>query len=131
MGILKKFYEFLEPGEEKKGGEEIMTEIESPISDELRTKLEELKAFSQTGSVENRNTSRSIETGEAKNEISYKGYNISLPSELNGEGQPLTYLIVADSGKGSHAQAQSDKEIEDMIKSKEVFDSYKYNRKRK
>lgn len=112
MGILKKFNEFKE-----QGGEEIFNKIETPISNELKQTLDELKERHAKGQGA---------------EVTYNGFKISLPSELNGEGQSeLTYLIIGEEGNGKHAQSQSEKEIDDYIQGKILHESLKYKNRSK
>jgi len=109
MDILKKFYEF----KTGTGGEELIQKIESPISGELRDLLEDLKLKQQRGE---------------NSEVKYRNYTISLPSELNGEGQKLTYLIIND--EGQHAQAQSESDVAQVVTEKVLFESFRNRRKR-
>ena len=105
MGIFKKFNEFLEAPkmETEFGGED---QTKSP--DELKAALTKL--------------------GEEGGEIEWNQYKITLPSELNGEGQSKTYLV--DKG-GKHAQAQSEEEVEKIVTEQVLFESFRSNRKRK
>lgn len=109
MGILKKYFEF----KEETGGEEIISNIESPTSPELKQLLDELKSkFDKSENAE----------------IEYNGYKISLPSELNGEGQDLTYLVVNTEGK--HAQAQSEEDVEKVVNEQVLFESFRSKRRK-
>ena len=110
MGILKKYFEF----KQETGGEEIISKIESPTSPELKELLDELKTKFE----------------DKKNaEVEYNGYKISLPSELNGVGQDLTYLVINTEGK--HAQAQSEEDVEKVVTEQVLFESLRSKRKRK
>jgi len=106
MSILKKFNEFLgapKMDDNQMGGEQVHS------SEELKAALDKL----------------SKEGGEAE----VNGYKISLPSELNYEGKPKTYLI--DKG-GKHAQAQSEEEVEKVVSEQIIFESFrKQSKKRK
>jgi hypothetical protein len=103
MGILKKYNEFLSP--ESFVGDMGSEQHETELHDALK-KLSE-------------------EGGEAM----INGYKISLPSELNYEGKPKTYLI--DKG-GKHAQAQSEEEVERVVTEQVLFESFRtQSRKRK
>ena len=105
MGIFKKFNEFLEaPKMETEFGGEYQTK--SP--DELKNALAKL--------------------AEEGGEVEWNQYRITLPSELNGEGQSKTYLV--DKG-GKHAQAQSEEEVEKIVTEQVLFESFRGNRKRK
>jgi hypothetical protein len=106
MGILKKFNEFLEtPNMENTEGEDKM--MNSP--EELKMALDKL----------------SKEGGE----VEFNQYKISIPSELNGEGESKTTYLIDKGGK--HAQAQSEEEVEKIVTEQVVFESYRHRKHRK
>ena len=60
--------------------------------------------------------------------VDYKNYKITLPSELNYEGKPKTYLI--DKG-GEHVQAQSQAEVEQVVTEQVLFESFRSKQRRR
>jgi hypothetical protein len=105
MGILKKFNEFLEA---PKMETEFNGDAQTKSPDELRAALAKL--------------------AEEGGEIEWNQYKISLPSELNGEGQSKRFLV--DKG-GKHAQAQSEEEVEKIVTEQVVFESFRSKSRRK
>lgn len=104
MGILKKFNEFLEA---PKMETEFSGEYKTKSPDELKDALAKL--------------------AEEGGEVEWNQYRITLPSELNGEGQSKTYLV--DKG-GKHAQAQSEEEVEKIVTEQVLFESFRSKRKK-
>jgi hypothetical protein len=105
MGIFKKFNEFLES---PKMETEFSGDYATKSPDELKDALAKL--------------------AEEGGEVEWNQYKITLPSELNGEGQSKTYLV--DKG-GKHAQAQSEEDVEKIVTEQVLFESFRGNRKRK
>lgn len=105
MGILKKFNEFLEA---PKMETEFDGEVQTNSPDELKDALAKL--------------------AEEGGEVEWNQYKVTLPSELNGEGQSKTYLV--DKG-GKHAKAQSEEEVEKIVTEQVLFESFRSKRKRK
>jgi len=104
MGIFKKFNEFLES-----------PKMETEFSGDTTKSPDELK-------------DALAKLAEEGGEVEWNQYKITLPSELNGEGQSKTYLV--DKG-GKHAQAQSEEEVEKIVTEQVLFESFRSNRKRK
>lgn len=96
MGILRKYNEFLESPEIQAMG----SEQPKTSSDDLKKALDKLD--SEGGEVE------------------YNNMIITLPSEMNYEGKPKTYLI--DKG-GKHVKAQSQAEVEEIVTEQVLFES--------
>jgi hypothetical protein len=61
--------------------------------------------------------------------VDYKNYKITLPSEINYEGKPKTYLI--DKGDNKHVQAQSQAEVEKIVSEPELFESVRAKQRRR
>ena len=105
MGIFKKFNEFLEA---PKMETEFDGDYTTKSPDELKDALANL--------------------AEEGGEVEWNQYKITLPSELNGEGQSKTYLV--DKG-GKHAQAQSEEEVEKIVTEQVLFESFRGKHRRK
>lgn len=105
MGILKKFNEFLEtPGMDSELGD-----VDTNSPQELDMALDKL--------------------AKDGGQVNFNDYEISIPSELNGEGEDnITYLI---NKGGKHAQAQSEEEVRKIVTEQVLFESYRGNRNRK
>jgi hypothetical protein len=108
MGILRKYNEFLESPEMQAMGSEEETVQPETSSDDLKKALDELEKGGGT--------------------VDYKNYKITLPSELNYEGKPKTYLI--DKG-GKHVQAQSQAEVEQVVTEQVLFESFRSKQRRR
>jgi len=108
MGILRKYNEFLESPEMQAMGSEEETVQPETSSDDLKKALDELEKEGGT--------------------VDYKNYKITLPSELNYEGKPKTYLI--DKG-GKHVQAQSQAEVEQVVTEQVLFESFRSKQRRR
>lgn len=108
MGILRKYNEFLESPEIQAMG----SEQPKTSSDDLKEDLDKLDN----------------EGGEVK----YKNYKITLPSEINYEGKPKTYLIdKGGDGPGQHVQAQSHAEVEEIVTEQVLFESVRAKQRRR
>lgn len=108
MGILRKYNEFLESPEMQNMDSEMEEPKTEISSDELRKALDELEKEGGT--------------------VDYKNYKITLPSELNYEGKPKTFLI--DKG-GEHVQAQSQDEVEKVVTEQVLFESFRAKQRRR
>jgi hypothetical protein len=108
MGILRKYNEFLESPEMQAMGSEEETVQPETSSDDLKKALDELEREGGT--------------------VDYKNYKITLPSEINYEGKPKTYLI--DKG-GKHVQAQSQAEVEEIVTEQVLFESFRSKQRRR
>jgi hypothetical protein len=108
MGILRKYNEFLESPEMQAMGSEEETVQPETSSDDLKKALDELD--NNGGKVE------------------YNNMIITLPSEINYEGKPKTYLI--DKG-GKHVQAQSQAEVEEIVTEQVLFESFRSKQRRR
>jgi hypothetical protein len=114
MGILRKYNEFLESPEMKNMDSEMEEPKTEISSDKLRKDLDELEK--EGGTVE------------------YKNYKITLPSELNYEGKPKTYLIdksVPGTDQSQHVQAQSQDEVEQVVTEQVLFESLRAKQRRR
>jgi hypothetical protein len=60
--------------------------------------------------------------------VEYNNMIITLPSEINYEGKPKTYLI--DKG-GKHVQAQSQAEVEEIVTEQVLFESFRSKQRRR
>lgn len=108
MGILKKFNEFLEaPKYQGMDSSQDEKEME-PSTGDLKAALDKL---AQDGG-----------------ELEWNQYKITLPSELNSEGEPKTYLI--DKG-GKHLKASSEEEVEKVVTEQVVFESYRASKRKR
>jgi hypothetical protein len=104
MGIMKKFNEYFYSGANDPQGAEPHDTTSG--GDEME-KLKEL----ESGAV---------------NKVEVNGYQISRPSELEGDKNP--YLIVKDK---THARKSNIEEVMAVVEGKLIFESYRSSRKRK
>lgn len=109
MGILKKFYEFLE----------------APKYQGMESSEDEMGAQAQSTEDLSAALDKLVEDG---GEIVWNNFKISVPSELNSPGEETVFLI--DKG-GKHAKAKSKEEVEQVVSEKILFESFRSKYKRR